>query len=148
MTNSSQFGSGRSVSWMRRLATYGIALLIGFALGYVPMSLKSRASATSLAEATSLATRASMQNTLASAAIDARRGDYESARQATSGFFTALRAETDKGEGSILSLAQREGAQPLFAVQDELTTLVSRNDPAAAERLFELYMSFRELMAE
>jgi hypothetical protein len=135
-------------------------------IGFVPMWVQSRASDRSISAATDRAdlartqnmlssemaahklTLATMQNTLASAAIDARRGDYESARQAASAFYTSLRAETERGSASTLSQTQREGAQPLFALQDELITLLSRNDPAAAERLSRLYVSFRELMSK
>ena len=158
--------SERSPSWISRTLRYFIMLLIGFLLGFVPMWVRSGDSATALSEAANRADRtrtenalalaaaahglelAGMQNMLASAAIDAQRGDYESARQAASSFFTALRAETDKGTGSILSPAQTEAAQPLFMLQDEVITLLARNDPAAAARFSELYMAFRELMSE
>jgi hypothetical protein len=42
---------------------------------------------------------AKMQNNIGSAVIDARKGDYEPARQAASQFFTSLRAELDKADG-------------------------------------------------
>ena len=89
---------------------------------------------------------ARMQNTLASAAVDAHRGDYESARVTTSGFFTSLRAEANKGVDS--GFWQAQGVEPLFARRDELISLLARNDPAAAERLSDLYVSYRELMSK
>jgi hypothetical protein len=58
------------------------------------------------------------------AAIDARRGDYESARQAASDFFTALRAETDSGAASALSQMQRERVLPQLTRRDEIITLL------------------------
>jgi hypothetical protein len=78
--------------------------------------------------------------------IDARRGDYEPARQALSRFFTSLRAETDKADGSNLTEAQRTSLQPLFAGRDELITLLARNDPAAADRLSDLFLAYRKIM--
>jgi hypothetical protein len=77
-----------------------------------------------------------------------QRGDYESARQYASVFFTALRAEVDKGDRSGLSPAQRDGVQPLFAMQDEVITLLARNDPAAVARSSDLYVSFRDVLAQ
>jgi len=148
MTNVSQPQSAKSVSWIRRVVTYALVLLIGFVLGFVPMWVKSRESASNLAAATNQLSLAKVQSSLASAAIDAHRGDYEPARQAASSFFTSLRAETDRGADSILSQAQREGAPSLFTLQDEIITLLARNDPAASERLSDLYVSFRELMSK
>jgi len=139
-------------------------LIAGFLLGFVPMWLKSRQSSRSLSEATdqsdlarthnalasALAEQqlnlARMQSTLASAAIDARRGDYESARQAASSFFTSLRAEANKGDDSSLSQAQKAGVEPALTRRDEIISLLARNDPVSAERLSDLYVSFREML--
>jgi len=82
----------------------------------------------------------------ASAAIDARRGDYETARQAASDFFTVLRAETNKGVDSALSQAQKDGAQPLFTQRDQIITLLARGDAASADLLSDLYVSYRKLV--
>jgi hypothetical protein len=38
--------------------------------------------------------------------------------------------------------------QPFFAMQDEVITLLARNDPAAAARFSDLYVSFREILSE
>jgi hypothetical protein len=83
------------------------------------------------------------QVTLASAAIDARRGEYETARQTASDFFTALRTELDAGEDSPFSPRQREAATPLLERRDDIITLLARSDPASAERLSDLYVSYR-----
>ncbi len=87
---------------MRRVLGYTIVLLVVFLLGFIPMWLKSRESSRSLTEAEQQLALARMQNILASATIDARRGDHESARQSVGDFFTALRTEIDRGEVSAL----------------------------------------------
>jgi hypothetical protein len=151
---------------LRRVATYAVVLLIGFALGFVPMWFKSRDSALSLSEAASRADQvriqntaaaagaasqldlAVLQNTLGSAVIDAQRGDYEAARLGASSFFTSLREQANKGEDSGLTQAQKDGVESLFDRRDETISLLARNDPAATERLSDLYVSFRELMAQ
>ena len=155
-----------SVSWVRRSLSYALVLLIGFLLGFAPMWFRDRASASRLAEAASQADLmrtqstlasavagrqlelATMQNTLASAAIDAQRGDYESARLATSGFFTSARVEANKGGDSAFSQVQKDGVELVFTRRDELISLLARNDPAATERLSDLYVTFRELMSK
>lgn len=136
----------RSPPARRRFIIYAGVLLAGFLLGFVPMWLKARGSADSLADAERQLSLARMQNSLASAVIDARRGDYEPARQSVSQFFTSLRADVDKGDASILTRAQRAGVEPLFTGRDEIITLLARSDPASAERLADLYVSYRQVM--
>jgi hypothetical protein len=134
----------RSNPLMRRVATYAGVLLLGLLLGFVPMWIRARASAARLADAERRLTLVGMQGDLASAAIDARRGDYEPARQSASRFFTSLRAEIDKGDSSFFTEAERGGAQPLLAGRDEIITLLARSDPASADRLSELYVAYRK----
>jgi hypothetical protein len=129
---------------MRRVIIYAGVLLIVFLLGFVPMWLKARASDARLADAERRLTLVGMQGDIATAAIDARRGDYEPARQAVSQFFTSLRAEIDKGDTSYFTQAQRAGVQPLFAGRDEIITLLARGDPASADRLSDLYVAYRK----
>ena len=90
---------------------------------------------------------AQTQNSLASSVIDARRGDYEPARLAASQFFTSLLAEVNKGDDSALNAAQRAAVQPLFSQRDEIITLLARSDPAAADRLSDLFASYRKIMS-
>jgi hypothetical protein len=131
---------------MRRFVIYGGVLFVVFLLGLVPMWLQARASAAKLADAEQRLTLAGMQGDLASAAVDARRGDYEPARRAVSQFFTTLRAEIDKGGTSDMTQAQRAGVQPLFAGRDEIITLLARSDPASADRLSDLYVAYRKAL--
>jgi hypothetical protein len=136
--------SRKSTPLMRRIIIYAGVLLVVFLLGFVPMWLKARASDARLADAKRQLTLVGMQGNLASAAIDARRGDYEPARQAVSQFFTSLRAEIDKGDTSYFTQAQRTGVQPLFDGRDEIITLLARSDPASADRLSDLYVAYRK----
>jgi hypothetical protein len=131
---------------MRRFIIYGGVLLVVFLLGLVPMWLKARSAASSLAESEHQLVLSKMQSDLASAAIDARRGDYEPARQAVSRFFTTLRTEIEKGNSSNYTQAQRESMQSLFAGRDELITLLARSDPATAVRLSVLFVAYRKIM--
>lgn len=134
----------KSTPLMRRLIIYAGVLVVVFLLGFVPMWLQARASAGRLADAERRLTLVGMKADLASAAIDARRGDYEPARQSASQFFTSLRAEIDEGDTSDFTQAQRAGAQPLLAGRDEIITLLARSDPASADRLTDLFVAFRK----
>lgn len=138
----------RSTPLMRRLLIYGAVLLVAFLLGFVPMWLKARQCAGILAEADRQLLLVRGQHDLASAAIDARRGEFEPARQAVSQFFTSVREEIDKGDASGLTQAQRQGVTPLLAARDELITLLARSDPASADRLSELYVRYRAALGQ
>ena len=130
---------------MRRLIKGTALILVGFLFGFLPMWVKSRECSSALFDATHQLNLARIQNTLASACIDARRAEYELARQAASKFFTSLGTETDKENGSPFSQAQKDGVKPLFVRRDEIITLLARNDPVAVDRLFDLYVSYRSL---
>ena len=140
--------SAKTTPLMRRVIIYAVLLLVVFLLGFGPMWLKSRECSHKLSAAERQLNLATIQNALASAAIDARRGDYELARQAASNFFTSLRTETDRGDDSALSQAQREGVHPLFARRDDFITLLARSDSGSADRLSDLYVSYRKIMGK
>jgi len=131
---------------MQRILIYAGVLLVVFLVGFVPMWLKARTAGNALTETEHQLFLAQTQNDLATAVIDARRGDYAPARQAVSRFFTSLRDEVDKGNSSSYTQAQRTAMQPLFAGRDELITLLARGDPASADRLSDLFVAYRKIM--
>ena len=146
MSDGKRPGPGWLNTKLRRLGIYAAALVAAFLLGFLPMWLGGRQCGRSLAETERQLRLSRMQNDLAAAVINARRGDYEPARQAASQFFTSLREEVDKDYVSILTHAQREGMRPLLAGRDEIVTLLARNDPASADRLSDLYVSYGRLI--
>jgi biopolymer transport protein ExbB/TolQ len=136
----------RQNSRLMRVGIYAGVLLAVFLLGLIPMWLTARESASQLAEARRELKLLQIQNTLASAAVDARRAEYEPARQAASDFFVSLRAEMDRGNDSALTQAQRDRVTQLFAQRDEIITLLARSDPVSADRLSDLYLAYRRAM--
>jgi hypothetical protein len=145
MSRIARFKSGVNAMG-RRIFAYAAVLLVVFLLGFVPMWGQSREVSRSLAESQQQLTVARMQNTLASAAIEARQGDYEPSHQSTGDFFTAVQAEINKGADSAFSPVQSEGIGLLLTQRDELITLLARSDPAAAGRLGDLYNDYREVV--
>jgi hypothetical protein len=83
---------------------------------------------------------------LGSAAIDARRAEYEAARVEASAFFTAAHFEIDQRDAASLTQQQRDALAPLLAPRDELITLLARSDPASADRLSTLYVAVRKAL--
>ena len=130
----------------QRILIYAGVLLVVFLLGFVPMWFKARAAGNRLAETERHLTLARIQNDLASSVIDARRAEYEPARQSVSQFFTTVQAEIAKGEASTYTPAQREQLRQLSAGRDDLITLLARSDPASADRLADLYVGYRKIM--
>ena len=144
----------KPVPLMRRVIIYAVLLAGAFLLGIVPMWLISMEASRSQAETErqlSLAQRqvnlAAIQTALDTAVIEAQRGNYEPARQATSSFFTSLRAEADRGDASALSPAQRDAVQPLLTQQDEIITLLARGASSSVNRLTALFDSYRQIMS-
>jgi hypothetical protein len=132
---------------IRRFILYVAQLLIAFLLGFVPMWLKFHECSVGFPEAKRQLSLARILNSLASAVIEARRGDYEPARQAASDFFTSLRAEASAGANSALSQAEKEGVQVLFTQRDELITLLARGDAASVDRLSDMYVAYSRIMS-
>ncbi len=131
---------------MSRFVTFVILLAVVFMLGFGPMWFKYRDVSNRLATVTHELNLAQAHSALTSAVVDVQRGDYGPARDALSKFFSSLRAETDSGTASVLSSAQKEAVQPLFARQDEIITLLARSDPLALAQVTDLYVSYRVIM--
>lgn len=135
-------------SSLRRVGIYAAILGIVFLLGLVPMWLTARERAEGLAGAEGRLRVSEMENFLGSAALNAGRGEYEQARQATSEFFTRLRPEVDLRDRSAIAPQRQQAVEGLFVARDEIITLLARNDPAAAARLNNLYFAFRSAIGK
>ncbi len=133
---------------VRRIAIFAGILVAVFLLGLVPMWFKAWSRANERDAAQRQLRLSNLQLTLASAAISARRADYENARQNTSEFFTALHNQIEDGARSDLTQVQRDGLKPLMNDRDNLITLLARGDPASADRLSDLYAMYLKVMGK
>lgn len=132
---------------VRRFILYAALLLIVFLAGLVPMWLTSRTYAHERDAAQASLQVSQLQNALANAAIDARRGEYEPARQAASEFFTKLGAEIARGRDSVFNEEQRNALRSMFDTRDDTITLLARSDPASVDRLVDFYTKYRQAIA-
>jgi hypothetical protein len=139
--------ANRSTGAGKRIGTYLAIALVIFLAGFVPMWLKARTAGNERDEATRELRLARAQNALSAAALDARRGDYEPARQSASDFFTSLSANVDDTADAALTTERREAIRPLLAKRDEIITLLARSDPASADRLSDIYVAYRKAMS-
>ena len=132
---------------IKRIAIIAAIVVVAFLLGLVPMWLKARSAANERDAARRELRLCNLQLKLAAATLQARRGEHEAARQATSDFFTALYNQVHATGGeSDLTPQQRESLRPLMNDRDNLITLLARGDPASADRLSDLYVSFQKTM--
>ena len=129
----------------KRTAIFAAALLVAFLLGLIPMWLSKNETVRQRDAAQSNLRLSQLQNRLGTAAINARHGDYEPARVATSDFYTDLRAEVDRSK-SALTGQQIESVRPILQERDGIITLLARRDPAAADRLSNLYLTYYQAM--
>jgi len=146
MSENRQFERVEATHRIRNFIIYVVLLVLAFLLGLVPMWWLNSQCSSSLSDAERQSSLVKMENSLASAAIDARRGDYETARQAASDFFTSLRTEFNRGVDSALSPAEIAGLQPLLTRRDEIITLLARGDATSADLLSDLYASYRTIV--
>lgn len=132
----------------KQVAIY-VLLAVGFFLiGLVPMALRARQYADERDTAQHEVRLKQMETQLAAAVINADRGEYEPARQTASDFFTSLRSQIDRGPQSDFSSSQRERLTALLSERDDVITLLARSDPAAVNRLSEIYFTYQKAMNE
>lgn len=117
-----------------------------FLLGLIPMALRARDYAEEREAAQHEVRLKQMETQLAAAVINADRGEYEPARQTASDFFTSLRSQIDRGSQSDLSTFQRDKLKVLLTQRDDVITLLARSDPAAVNRLSEMYVTYQKTM--
>ena len=133
-----------AIPW-KRVALYSTVALGFFLLGFAPMWFRASRAVEQRDAAQRVVRLAQLQNTLAAAVIDTQRGQYERARQLTSDFYTNLRRQIDGDTASLFTQSQRAELRSLLAERDELITLLARSDPAATDRLFNVYSTYNKL---
>ena len=130
-----------------RLRVYAIVALVAFLIGLVPMWLSNRTSTRERDDAQQALRLARIENSLAAAAIRARRGEYEPARQAASTFFTDLRNELDRTPSAFPD-AHHQSLEALLAPRDQVITWLARSDPAVAEHLSNAYVEYHKAIGQ
>jgi hypothetical protein len=118
------------------------AVLLAFLIGFVPMWVSSRSNAAERDAARAQLRKSEISNLLTSSIVDARRGEYEAARQEASEFFTRLRAEEEKGDEGFLTASQRTKLAAIFADRDAIITMLAQRDPASLDRLTGSYVLY------
>ena len=126
---------------LQQLKAYGVWFLAGLLIGLLTVGIRlyQAQRAGDVLQQQLQATQLEMH--LASAALMARHGDYTAARDAASQFFSAARQALD--DPATLSAPQRNHLQGVLMERDALISLLSRGDPAGAERSTAMYVAHR-----
>ena len=127
----------------RRWMIWPALILVAFLAGLLPMWWSKRSVAAELDSSKIELQRQEHLNSLSAAAVYARRGEYETARQNASKFFTDMQAEMGNAESKTLTPQLRSQLPQLISNRDDIITLLSRADPASAEKLSNLYIEYR-----
>jgi hypothetical protein len=135
--------TGARASKMKKLGLFAGLLLLAAMLGFIPMWLQERAVSAELATTQKQLSRAEIKNLLTTAIVESRRGEYETARQSTSDFYTRLRAEIDKADGGTYTADERGKLNAVFNDRDTMITLLAQRDPAASEKLTQMYVTYQ-----
>jgi hypothetical protein len=128
---------------VHRFGIYTTVVLGAFLLGFLPMWLTARTRAGERDAAQQELRLAHIENSLAAAAIQTSRGEYELARDAASTFYTNLQAELGRSDSGVAAPA-RGALQAILAERDQIITLLARSDAAAADRLATAYTAYRQ----
>ena len=129
-------------SGSKPIKAYGICFLAGLLIALIPTGIRliqTQGERNALQQQLRVA---NLEMNLSSAAVLARHGDYTAARDAASRLFTDARQAVDGGD-DVLTAAQLAALQSALADRDPLITLLSRGDPAGAERATTMYVAHR-----
>jgi acyl-CoA synthetase (AMP-forming)/AMP-acid ligase II len=138
----------KTSSGLRRWIIYAVLILAAFLLGFVPMFLQKRQAENQLSATQNQLGKSEIKGLLTAAIVDARRGEYEPARLATSDFYTRLRTEIDKGDAGIYSSGEREKLQSVFTNRDTIITMLAQRDQASPEKLTEMYNNYQSALGQ
>ena len=118
-------------------------LIIGaFLLGLVPMWWTAYQRGAERDESRQQLSAVERESTLAAAALLARQGEYDRARELASQFFTDVNQHFTSAEVKGETLANADALRASLTDRDEIITLLARSDPASADRLADLYMNY------
>jgi hypothetical protein len=135
-------GPGRLIRW----GIFAAVVLIAFLAGLIPMALQKWSVQGDLADTQKRLRQSEVKGFLTTAAVEAKRGEYEAARQSASGFFTLLDREQETAEAdSFLKKDDAAKLKPIFAERDTVITMLAQRDPAAVERLTNIYSNYLQV---
>ncbi|MBA2493886.1 MAG: hypothetical protein H0V31_04230 [Acidobacteria bacterium] len=133
---------------LTRWGIYALILLMVFLLGLLPMWWQKRQVSQELEAAQKQLRKSEIKGLLTTSIVESKRGEYESARQDASEFYTRLRTETDKGDDSLFTKEERDKLKMTFDNRDSTITMLAQRDQASTERLTDIYVIYQQAMGQ
>ena len=124
------------------MKTYVICFVAGLLIALIPMAILLFQAQRERNAVQQQLRVANLEMNLSSAAVMARHGDYTASRETASRFYTDARQAVDSDDDA-LTAAQTTYLQSALTERDAVIALLSRGDPAAAERLTTMYVAHR-----
>lgn len=125
-----------------RMSTLAALVIGAFLLGLIPMGWAAYQRGAEREQARQELASLERENALATAALLARQGEYERAREAASRFFTDLNEHVTTAQVRGNAPPNADALHASLSDRDEIITLLARSDPASADRLADLYMTY------
>ena len=122
----------------RLIAAAAAALVVVFALAFLPQWTRARRLSGELAAAREELRFARLEGVLGAALAESLRSNYERSRQLMAGFFSQLQA----GVGEVEDDTRRRELEAILAQRDEVITLLSRAQPESTQRLMLIYTRY------
>lgn len=129
---------------VKRFSTVAYLMLLACLAGYAPGWLAARGYEFEINDLRRQTRLNSIRASLAEAALNANRGEFEEARRNSSDFFTNLQAELDR-EDPLFEAKNRGKLQDILSKRDELITHLARGDKNTATVLSGWYRTTEDL---
>ena len=129
---------------VKSIVTMAYLMLLACLAGYVPGWLAARGREFEINDLRSQTRVDSIRISLAEAALNANRGEFEEARRNSSDFFTNLQAELDR-EDPLFDTMGRSRLEDVLSKRDQLITQLARGDKSATILLSSWYFASEDL---
>ena len=129
---------------VKSFATMAYLMLLACLVGYVPGWLAARGHEFEINDLRSQTRVNSIRVSLAEAALNANRGEFEEARRNSSDFFTNLQAELNR-EDPLFDADDRTKLDSILSRRDEVITQLARGDKNMTTLLSGWYFTTEKL---
>ena len=126
---------------LKQFKLNGIVFIVGLLVGLIPLSIGAFQLQRERNELRDRLGSAELANSLGSAAVLARHGDYPAALEEASEFYSRAAARLDPAASR--PPAEVSTLQSLMTDRDAVIALLARSDPAGADRLAAMYIAYR-----
>jgi hypothetical protein len=117
-----------------------IAVVAAFLIGFAWQSIRANQLDSRLGDTRQALTLHRLEGSLAAATLESQRDSYEIARQHASDFFSGLQGAVAEAPAGV-----RAELEAIAGQRDQIITMLSRGDPAAADILSGMYSRYREI---